>query len=250
MPRRKSTTVEGLEATSERVPSSLPSLPVATPSRVPRLARSNALEKMAAIVDRMEQDVEDTVYGDVGDEGTDYLQGEDVEEEERVVVKRGRNAATRTPRGKKKKVAEVDALAIQSKMNIDDEAKGRKAEATLAATNGVDSDSDLTPIEEDSPPMPLGGDESTKKKRKRQPKASPELDEDGNPVKKKRATRKPKPEPVYVIPEVKTLETHFRGRLGYACLNTILRKQKPPVFCSRTCRLVLSHLLGWGIANC
>ncbi|KAI8581185.1 hypothetical protein K450DRAFT_233504 [Umbelopsis ramanniana AG] len=29
----------------------------------------------------------------------------------------------------------------------------------------------------------------------------------------------------------------FKGRLGYACLNTILRTQKPPVFCSRTCRL-------------
>lgn len=29
----------------------------------------------------------------------------------------------------------------------------------------------------------------------------------------------------------------FKGRLGYACLNTILRAQKPPVFCSRTCRL-------------
>ncbi|KAL4211772.1 malonyl CoA-acyl carrier protein trans [Rhizopus microsporus] len=29
----------------------------------------------------------------------------------------------------------------------------------------------------------------------------------------------------------------FKGRLGYACLNTILRQQKPPVFCSRTCRL-------------
>lgn len=29
----------------------------------------------------------------------------------------------------------------------------------------------------------------------------------------------------------------FQGRLGYACLNTILRNQKPPVFCSRTCRL-------------
>lgn len=28
------------------------------------------------------------------------------------------------------------------------------------------------------------------------------------------------------------------GRLGYACLNTILRVRKPePVFCSRTCRL-------------
>ncbi|CEJ01312.1 hypothetical protein RMCBS344292_15344 [Rhizopus microsporus] len=28
----------------------------------------------------------------------------------------------------------------------------------------------------------------------------------------------------------------FKGRLGYACLNTVLRHQKPPVFCSRTCR--------------
>lgn len=31
--------------------------------------------------------------------------------------------------------------------------------------------------------------------------------------------------------------SQFRGRLGYACLNTVLRTQKPPVFCSRTCRL-------------
>ncbi|KAG1438019.1 hypothetical protein G6F56_012825 [Rhizopus delemar] len=29
----------------------------------------------------------------------------------------------------------------------------------------------------------------------------------------------------------------FKGRLGYACLNTVLRAQKPSVFCSRTCRL-------------
>ncbi|KAJ1924390.1 hypothetical protein IWQ60_005232 [Tieghemiomyces parasiticus] len=33
------------------------------------------------------------------------------------------------------------------------------------------------------------------------------------------------------------LTTDFRGRLGYACLNTVLRAQKPSVFCSRTCRL-------------
>lgn len=34
--------------------------------------------------------------------------------------------------------------------------------------------------------------------------------------------------------------TMFRGRLGYACLNTVLRRKKPAkeaVFCSRTCRL-------------
>ncbi|KWU41104.1 UV-endonuclease UvdE, partial [Rhodotorula sp. JG-1b] len=60
--------------------------------------------------------------------------------------------------------------------------------------------------------------------------------EDAKPVKKKR-TRKPKEPEVYVIPAVERKETTFKGRLGYACLNTILRKQKPPVFCSRTCRI-------------
>jgi UV DNA damage endonuclease len=29
----------------------------------------------------------------------------------------------------------------------------------------------------------------------------------------------------------------WKGRLGYACLNTILRDLKPPIFCSRTCRM-------------
>ncbi|KAG1890108.1 UV-endonuclease UvdE-domain-containing protein [Suillus subluteus] len=62
---------------------------------------------------------------------------------------------------------------------------------------------------------------------------------DGQPPKKKRK-RAPKTEPVYAIPEVERKETTFRGRLGYACLNTILRNKKPAdeaVFCSRTCRI-------------
>ncbi|KAG2342802.1 UV-endonuclease UvdE [Suillus weaverae] len=62
---------------------------------------------------------------------------------------------------------------------------------------------------------------------------------DGRPPKKKRK-RAPKAEPVYVIPEVERKETTFCGRLGYACLNTILRNKKPAddaVFCSRTCRI-------------
>ncbi|KAF9268172.1 UV-endonuclease UvdE [Marasmius fiardii PR-910] len=52
--------------------------------------------------------------------------------------------------------------------------------------------------------------------------------------------RAPEPEPVYVIPDVEKKETKFRGRLGYACLNTIMRNKKPAsesVFCSRTCRI-------------
>ncbi|KAJ3749645.1 UV-endonuclease UvdE-domain-containing protein [Lentinula detonsa] len=59
-------------------------------------------------------------------------------------------------------------------------------------------------------------------------------------LKKARKPRKPKPEPVYDIPDVERRETKFRGRLGYACLNTILRNKKPAseaVFCSRTCRI-------------
>ncbi|KAI0357706.1 UV-endonuclease UvdE [Trametes cingulata] len=57
--------------------------------------------------------------------------------------------------------------------------------------------------------------------------------------KKKRARRKKNAEPVvYDIPPVETKETTFRGRLGYACLNTVLRAMKPePVFCSRTLRI-------------
>lgn len=33
------------------------------------------------------------------------------------------------------------------------------------------------------------------------------------------------------------LTTAFTGRLGFACLNTMLRAAKPPIFNSRTCRL-------------
>ncbi|KAK6506779.1 hypothetical protein TWF481_005239 [Arthrobotrys musiformis] len=33
----------------------------------------------------------------------------------------------------------------------------------------------------------------------------------------------------------------FKGRLGFACLNTYLRSSNPPIFCSRTCRLDTIH---------
>ncbi|KAM0751997.1 UV-endonuclease UvdE [Meredithblackwellia eburnea MCA 4105] len=59
-----------------------------------------------------------------------------------------------------------------------------------------------------------------------------------NPVKTptKRA-RKVKEPPTYIIPPIKRLETTFKGRLGYACLNTVLRNSTPSIFCSRTCRI-------------
>ncbi|KAK4702434.1 UV DNA damage endonuclease, partial [Phenoliferia sp. Uapishka_3] len=65
-------------------------------------------------------------------------------------------------------------------------------------------------------------------------------EEDSVPEKSPRKARRKKTDPpiVYVIPPVETLETTYKGRLGYACLNTILRNDlKPSVFCSRTCRI-------------
>ncbi|KAI0819907.1 UV-endonuclease UvdE-domain-containing protein [Trametes gibbosa] len=65
----------------------------------------------------------------------------------------------------------------------------------------------------------------------------PAVEED---VPKKKRTRKKKvTEPVvYDILPVEPKLTTFKGRLGYACLNTVLRAMKPePIFCSRTLRI-------------
>ncbi|GAA6058602.1 hypothetical protein JCM10212_004013 [Sporobolomyces blumeae] len=67
--------------------------------------------------------------------------------------------------------------------------------------------------------------------------SSPPATPPPEPKKRKKGTRKPKEPPVYHIPPMEQIETTYRGRLGYACLNTITRKFKPPVFCSRTCRI-------------
>ncbi|KAI1792678.1 UV-endonuclease UvdE [Ganoderma leucocontextum] len=64
------------------------------------------------------------------------------------------------------------------------------------------------------------------------------VDEKPAPKKKRRTGKKAVEPVVYDIPPVETKETSFKGRLGYACLNTILRTLKPdPVFCSRTLRI-------------
>ncbi|KAI9433059.1 UV-endonuclease UvdE [Lactarius indigo] len=55
---------------------------------------------------------------------------------------------------------------------------------------------------------------------------------------------------VYDIPPVESRTTTYRGRLGYACLNTILRISKPdPIFCSRTCRIDTIHKRGLDFAK-
>ncbi|WVW86898.1 UV damage endonuclease UvdE [Kwoniella bestiolae CBS 10118] len=86
--------------------------------------------------------------------------------------------------------------------------------------------------------------ETPKKAKKVTPKKSriakdePEFDEEGNEIVKKKRKPKVYPKKVYEIPDVERKTTTFRGRLGYACLNTVLRSEKPDsIFCSRTCRI-------------
>ncbi|KAI8820773.1 UV damage repair endonuclease [Fimicolochytrium jonesii] len=45
------------------------------------------------------------------------------------------------------------------------------------------------------------------------------------------------------------LTTTYHGRLGYACLNTVLRAQNPAIFCSRTCRLATAKEKGQDYLN-
>ncbi|KAN0061786.1 hypothetical protein ACQY0O_005779 [Thecaphora frezii] len=82
-----------------------------------------------------------------------------------------------------------------------------------------------------------------------------EVDDDGDPVKRnkngKLLPKRKKDQAAFEIPEVPRRDFRlegpperreerkdgFRGELGYACLNTVLRWQDPPVFSSRTARI-------------
>ncbi|KAF8557640.1 UV-endonuclease UvdE [Imleria badia] len=123
----------------------------------------------------------------------------------------------------------------------------------------LEDESDLTPLEEVPKKQPraqrktaapkkvalegeqMPGEEgqvtrSKSRKRKQVPEDAA-IDSKVPPKKRQRAC---KPEPLYIIPDVEKKVTTFRGRLGYACLNTVLRNTKPAneaIFCSRTCRI-------------
>lgn len=64
-----------------------------------------------------------------------------------------------------------------------------------------------------------------------------EGDEDADPEELKSAASRPPPVNSSYLP------LPWKGRLGYACLNTYLRQTNPPIFCSRTTRIqsILEH---------
>ncbi|GAM84606.1 hypothetical protein ANO11243_026020 [Dothideomycetidae sp. 11243] len=86
---------------------------------------------------------------------------------------------------------------------------------------------------EDGPPMPIKSAEDADALRDPEAEADEEVDEE----EVKEALTRPPPVNSSYLP------LPWKGRLGYACLNTYLRFSNPPVFCSRTCRIasILEH---------
>ncbi|GAA98660.1 uncharacterized protein L969DRAFT_82497 [Mixia osmundae IAM 14324] len=127
----------------------------------------------------------------------------------------------RKPRAKKVKAEAVEAapgeeMAAAADDPLKKPTRKRKAKDVKPVIDGAASD--------DSALTPLSGEDEKPKK-----------------TKKARKPRAPKPEPVYDIPDLlpeQKKTTTFKGRLGYACLCTVMRNKKPdPVFCARTCRI-------------
>jgi hypothetical protein len=105
-----------------------------------------------------------------------------------------------------------------------------------------ETDSPLSALDDSDVGAPSPAQKKKKRASPTKKKAVPKTADEQAAALAKRP-RKPKvlkPEKTYVIPDVERKSTTFRGRLGYACLNTILRNRKPAdfaVFCSRTCRI-------------
>ncbi|EJU05968.1 UV-endonuclease UvdE [Dacryopinax primogenitus] len=112
-----------------------------------------------------------------------------------------------------------------------------KADSAVSPSPGKRKRRSTVKDEPDTPGSPLR--RSTRARKPVLPTAEVSSAEETQTPKKRRKRKTDEPV-TYIIPDVERRETAFRGRLGYACLNTVLRaggQGVEPVFCSRTCRL-------------
>ncbi|CAG7848192.1 UV-damage endonuclease Short=UVDE [Serendipita indica DSM 11827] len=162
-------------------------------------------------------------------ETSEAPEGEETQEGAEAVKKPARKRKRSTAGGPEEEDAEGAKTDAEQGEPVKKRAsKKKKKEETDGEAMEVDGEGDATkqPRARKKSIAPVEGD------------GTAEGEDADEPAKPKR-TRKPKvTEPVvYVIPDVERKTTTFRGRLGYACLNTVLRAQKPSIFSSRTCRL-------------
>ncbi|KAF2724098.1 UV-endonuclease UvdE [Polychaeton citri CBS 116435] len=107
-----------------------------------------------------------------------------------------------------------------------EETEESKAKATVKAEEGTSAA---------ATPKPASGTKAKGGDTDYDPEAAE--DEDADPEEVKQALSRPPPVNSDYLP------LPWKGRLGYACLNTYLRNSNPPVFSSRTCRIqsILEH---------
>ncbi|XAO26222.1 UV damage endonuclease UvdE [Cryptococcus bacillisporus CA1280] len=139
--------------------------------------------------------------------------------------KRGRKTKDELSAAKKEAKREEE---LDVKERLTTPAKGKKSGRKIKVESAVTAENE----EQEKKPK------KKSVKKSRIAKDEPQYDEEGNEIVTR--NRKPRvyPKKIYEIPDVERRTTTFRGRLGYACLNTVLRANKPnSIFCSRTCRI-------------
>ncbi len=251
----------------EHIPPTLPKIETSSndsqtppPAEVDQVIRHHVDEHATAPSKRKRASAKTTTYAETS---------EPEEAEERMEEK----PASDRKKAVKKAVKGEEAETAHAHMSEPEEAekeveekpkKGRKKAVKKVDSADEDGQAEMTPKKKRATPKKTvaedGDEDAEKPKKKVTPKKSrlakdePEHDSEGNEIIKKKRKPKEYPKIEYEIPPVERKETTFRGqyrclidnivlicgtgRLGYACLNTVLRSTKPDsIFCSRTCRI-------------
>ncbi|KAK3681925.1 hypothetical protein LTR37_020745 [Vermiconidia calcicola] len=147
--------------------------------------------------------------------------------------KKGRGKKSNAEQPKKDLENVIDSV-VNAKVAKDSGGKKGKGKSKVKAEN-QDSESKVKAENQDSQPTaspPVLAAIKAKKTAEQEP-ADPEADDIGEADEEEVKEASSRPPPV----NSDYLPLPWKGRLGFACLNTYLRNSNPPVFSSRTCRI-------------
>ncbi|KAJ9105531.1 hypothetical protein QFC21_001902 [Naganishia friedmannii] len=202
-----------------------PETPAKRGARKPKATKATVEQKVKEEPDSELSEVENEQNGNAASNGVvskDFTESAAADE---PALKKAKKTPTKASKAAKKGSDEIKAFIAE--------------QAALKAANGT-----ATP---DAPPARKGKAKAAAPKKgeedpdeavmNRDPEADePEGEKEDVETEKKEAARPPPVNSDY-------LPLPWKGRLGYACLNTYLRFSNPPVFSSRTCRIqsILDH---------
>lgn len=128
----------------------------------------------------------------------------------------------------------VDANGIEPPRTVN----GNAAKSRRKSGKNQEEDSTvLNSTNAEQPDAPAPAEKPTESNSRANDPEADDEDFDADPAEVQAASLRPPPVNSSVLP------LPWKGRLGYACLNTYLRNSVPPVFCSRTTRIasILDH---------